>query len=59
VLTHSQHQDRMLERFQARKVEITAARTVQREVDGDVIPPGPTLTVEIRPQALTVRSPRL
>jgi diacylglycerol kinase family enzyme len=59
VLTHSQHQDRMLERFQARKVEITAARTVQREVDGDVIPPGHTLTVEIRPQALTVRSPRL
>jgi diacylglycerol kinase family enzyme len=49
----------MLERFQARKVEITAAGPVQREVDGDVIPPGRTLTVAIRPKALTVRSPRL
>ncbi len=35
VLTHSHHQDRMLERFQARRVEITAAATLPREVDGE------------------------
>ena len=41
VLTHSHHQDRMLERFQARKVEITAAAPLPREVDGELVDPGP------------------
>ena len=40
VLTHSHHQDRMLERFQARRVEITARATLPREVDGELISPG-------------------
>jgi diacylglycerol kinase (ATP) len=57
VLTHSRHLDRQLERFQARTVEITAHEAVPREVDGEVVSPGRTLTVVVRPRALTVRVP--
>jgi len=57
VLTHSRHQDRMLERFQARTIEITACGTLPREVDGEVITPGRTLTVRVEPGALTIRVP--
>jgi len=57
VLTHSHHQDRMLERFQARNVTITAHRPLPREVDGEVITPGDTLTVAVHPSALTIRVP--
>jgi diacylglycerol kinase family enzyme len=57
VLTHSQHQDRMLERFQARRVEITSGVTLPREVDGEVISPGSALTVLVQPGTLTVRVP--
>ena len=57
VLTHSRHQDRQLERFQAREVEITAHAVLPREVDGEIVPPGRTLTVAVRPGALTVRVP--
>jgi diacylglycerol kinase family enzyme len=57
VLTHSHHHDRHLERFQARKVEITAHAPLPREVDGEVITHGRTLTVAVRPAALTVRVP--
>ena len=41
VLTNSHHQDRMLERFQARKVEITAGAPLPREVDGELVTAGP------------------
>jgi diacylglycerol kinase family enzyme len=57
VLTHSHHQDRMLERFQARTVEITAHALLPREVDGEVVEPGQTLSVAVRPGALTIRVP--
>jgi diacylglycerol kinase family enzyme len=57
VLTHSQHQDRMLERFQARRVEITSRVTLPREIDGEVIAPGDSLTVMVQPGTLTVRVP--
>ena len=57
VLAHSRHQDRMLERFQARTVEITAHRVLPREVDGEVIEPGRTLSVAVQPSALTIRVP--
>ena len=56
VLTHSGHQDRQLERFQARKVKITARAILPREVDGEVVAPDRTLTVAVRPRALTVRA---
>jgi diacylglycerol kinase family enzyme len=57
VLTHSHHQDRMLERFQARRVEITSCAPLPREVDGEVISPGNTLTVVVQPGTLRVRVP--
>jgi diacylglycerol kinase family enzyme len=47
----------MLERFQARRVEITSCVTLPREVDGEVISPGSTLTVTVQPSTLTVRVP--
>jgi len=57
VLDLSQHQDRMLERFQARKVEISTTPLLPREVDGEVIEPGHQLTVTVAPNALVVRVP--
>jgi diacylglycerol kinase family enzyme len=59
VLTNSAYQDRMLERFQARRIEITARELLPREVDGELISPGHSLTVTVQPGALTVRMPRL
>jgi diacylglycerol kinase family enzyme len=59
VLTRSHYQDRMLERFRARKVEITADAPLPREVDGELVAAGHSLTVTVEPGALTVRMPRL
>ncbi len=59
VLTHSSRQDRMLERFQARKVEISTTAPLPREVDGEVVSTGRSLTVTVLPNALTVRMPGL
>lgn len=57
VLAHSHHEDRNLERFQARTVEITAHTMLPREVDGEVVEPGRTLLVAVQPGALTIRVP--
>jgi diacylglycerol kinase family enzyme len=57
VLTRSRRHDRHLEWFQARTAEITAHAVIPREVDGEVVSPGRTLTVAVRPRALVVRVP--
>jgi len=57
VLTGSGRGGRELERHQARRVEITAATELSREVDGEVIAPGRSLTVTLLRHALTVRVP--
>jgi YegS/Rv2252/BmrU family lipid kinase len=57
VLTHSRHPSRHLERLQARTVEITAEAALPREIDGEIVAPARTLTVLVRPAALTVRVP--
>jgi diacylglycerol kinase family enzyme len=59
VLTHSSRQDGMLERFQALKVEISTPALLPREVDGELVSSGHSLTVTVQPSALTVRMPRL
>ena len=59
VLTGSRHDDRRLERHQARRVEIHAAAELPREIDGEVISPGRSLTVTVMPSALLVRVPAL
>ena len=57
IITGGGHDDGRLARFQARRVEIQAAASLPREVDGEVIAPGRTLIIEVRPAALLVRSP--
>jgi diacylglycerol kinase family enzyme len=59
VLARSQREDRMLERFQARQVEIITSAPLPREVDGELVTAGRSLTVTVQPGALTVRMPRL
>ena len=58
VLTRSRRQDLTLERFQARRVEIAATVELPRQVDGEIVAAGRTLTVSVYPGALTVRQPR-
>ena len=57
VLTGSSRDGRQLERHQARRVEIRAGTELPREVDGEVITPGHSLTVTLLRRALTVRVP--
>ena len=57
VLTGSGRDGRQLERHQARRVEIRAGRELPREIDGEVITPGRSLTVTLLRRALTVRVP--
>jgi len=47
-----------LETFRARRVEVTADRPRARELDGDQLPPGISLSVAVRASALTVCVPR-
>jgi diacylglycerol kinase family enzyme len=58
VLARSARQDRPLERFQARRVLISAEADLPRQVDGEIVAPGRTLGVSVSPDALTVRQPR-
>jgi diacylglycerol kinase family enzyme len=57
VLARSGRGGSQLERHQARRVEITAETELPREVDGEVIAPGRSLTVMLLRRALTVRVP--
>ena len=57
ILARSRHQDRELERFQARHVTISAGADLPRQIDGEVFAPGRTLTVSVCPGALTIRQP--
>ncbi|RIV35589.1 diacylglycerol/lipid kinase family protein [Micromonospora radicis] len=47
-----------MEEFRARRVVITSNRAQPRELDGDLIEPGPTLRAEIRRRALWLCVPR-
>ena len=58
VLARGRRQDRSLERFQARRVQISADIDLPRQVDGETVAPGRTLAVSVCPSALTVRQPR-
>jgi YegS/Rv2252/BmrU family lipid kinase len=57
VLTRSRRRNQMLERFQARRIEISAGADLPRQIDGEVIAPGRTLAVSVCPGALTIRQP--
>jgi diacylglycerol kinase family enzyme len=58
ILTRSRGRDSQLERFQARRIEISAASALPRQIDGELAAPGRTLDVSVWPDALTVRQPR-
>jgi diacylglycerol kinase (ATP) len=58
LMTRTNRADMYLERFTGRKVEITAAVDVQRQLDGDPIGPGRSLTAEIEAGALVARVPK-
>jgi diacylglycerol kinase family enzyme len=57
VVARGQRQDRLLERFQARRVQISADVDLPRQVDGEIVAPGRTLNVSVCPGVLTVRQP--
>jgi diacylglycerol kinase family enzyme len=57
ILARNRHQDRLLERYQARRVEIGTGSSLPRQVDGEMAGPGRTLTVSAWRGALTVRLP--
>ncbi|MFY9934984.1 MAG: diacylglycerol kinase family protein [Streptosporangiaceae bacterium] len=57
ILTRSRTGNGHLERFQASRVEISAATALPRQIDGELADPGHTLDVSVWPHALTVRQP--
>ena len=57
VLARGRREDRMLERFQARRVQISADVDLSRQVDGEIVAPGRTLNVSVCPGDLVVRQP--
>jgi diacylglycerol kinase family enzyme len=57
VLTGSARDGPQLETHQASRIEIRAETRLPREVDGEVIAPGRSLTVTLLRRSLTVRVP--
>ena len=57
VLIRDRRDDTRLERYRARTVEIQANADLPRQVDGEMIGSARSLTVAVRPGALTVRVP--
>jgi diacylglycerol kinase family enzyme len=55
ILTRSGGAGRQLERYLARRVEISADAALPRQVDGEIIPAARSLTITVRAAALTVR----
>jgi len=58
VAVHSRGNGRQLERYRAAAVEIRADADLPRQIDGEIIASGRSLTVAVRPGALLVRVPR-
>ena len=46
-----------IQRFTGRRIRVTAAKTVRRELDGDTIADGRSLSASVDPSALVVRVP--
>jgi diacylglycerol kinase family enzyme len=57
VAVHSRACDQQLERHRAREVAIHADVELPRQIDGEVVTSGRSLTVAVRPGALLVRVP--
>ena len=59
VLSRGNRSDGLLTRVRAREIEVRADRELLRQVDGEMLAPGRTLSVRVLPGALTVRVPPL
>jgi diacylglycerol kinase family enzyme len=46
-----------IERFTGQRIQVTATKTVRRQLDGDTIADGRTLSASVDPSALIVRVP--
>lgn len=57
VLTRNRNDHAVLERYQARRVEIAAQARLPRQADGELIGAGTTLAVSLAPGGLLVRVP--
>lgn len=57
VVARSRHDDGQLQRYQAKKIEIRSEAELPRQVDGELIAPGRSLRVAVRPGALRVMVP--
>jgi YegS/Rv2252/BmrU family lipid kinase len=57
LVTRRHGRDRHIEHHRVRRIDIEADRPEPRELDGDLIEPGTSLSVRIEPAALLVRVP--
>jgi YegS/Rv2252/BmrU family lipid kinase len=57
IIRRQRRPDARLRRFQARRIEIEADRSVPRQFDGEVMPSARCLHVEVDPAALVVKVP--
>jgi diacylglycerol kinase family enzyme len=57
LVLKSIQEGRHIERFTGRTIRLRTARPVRRQLDGDEIPAGTTLTATVDPSALVVRVP--
>jgi diacylglycerol kinase family enzyme len=57
LVLKSLREDRHIERFSGKQIQVTAAKTVRRELDGDTIADGRRLSASVDPSALRVRVP--
>jgi diacylglycerol kinase family enzyme len=57
LVLKSVQEGRNIERYTGKRIQVTAARAVRRELDGDTIEDGRTLSASVDPEALIVRVP--
>jgi YegS/Rv2252/BmrU family lipid kinase len=57
LVLKSVQEGRHIERYTGKRIQVTAARAVRRELDGDTIEDGRTLSAAVDPEALIVRVP--
>lgn len=57
LVIKSMHEGRHIERFTGKSIQVKASRAVRRELDGDQIEDGRTLSAQVDPSALLVRVP--
>jgi diacylglycerol kinase family enzyme len=57
LVLKSVQEGRHIERYTGKRIQVTAARVVRRELDGDTIEDGRTLSAAVDPEALLVRVP--